>query len=502
LTDVIQRIADTLPVGVWVARVPTGELVYANQRFREIMGMEARADVGVGEYAEPYGIRDRSGAPYPEDRLPFVQALVTGGPVTVDDLMIHRHDGERVYVRARAAPLRDADGAIEMISIAFEDISREVDAEQRRAETETHLRRAQRMEAVGTLAGGIAHDFNNILASIGILAETLGMTEGDATRRARLERIVDATQDAARLTGALLGYARRGRYHDEPVDLHAVATSVYELLERTLDRQVRVEVRGGSASWVRGDRTQLVQVVMNLALNAAEAMPDGGTVSLRTYTVGAEAILDVEDDGPGIPAELQDRVFEPYFTTKDGTSGGGTGLGLAMVQGIVEAHGGRVEIIDRERGCCLRVHLPTVDAPADAPKPEPGAPSRGAGTLLLIDDDGAVRRALKVGLEELGYNVFEADSGRAGLAVVEDRHHELDAVLLDLVMPGLSGAETFARLKRASPELPVLLCTGFASDADCQELLAQGARGMLRKPLGLRELAGAIARVLPKRAPG
>ena len=473
----LEQITNELPLGLWVARVPSGELVYANKTFQEIMGIAARDDVGVGGYAEPYGICDRAGRPYPEDRMPFVRAIEAREQVTVDDIVIHRHDGRHVYIRARARPLFAADGTLEMVSIAFLDITREVEAQR-------EVQRIQRLEAVGTLAGGIAHDFNNLLTGVQVLADALRETEVDIDRREQLETILHATTKASALTKALLGFARRGKHLSQPVDLSATVRSVSNLLSRTLNRAVAIELDVQEVLPVRGDPTQLEQVVMNLVLNAAEAMPDGGRVHIRLQPRGDQLELEIHDEGPGIPEAIRDRVFEPYFTTKTGGDARtGTGLGLAMVLGIVEAHGGSVELAPTNQGARVRVLLPTM---------EPTPPRSTRPTVLVVDDEPLVLQASRAALRVCGCDALLAPGGKEALQLLGD--HPVDLVLLDLVMPGMDGAETYAALAARHPELPVVVCTGFAANDRVQELLDAGAAGLLAKPFSLDELRAAVQR--------
>jgi signal transduction histidine kinase len=257
---------------------------------------------------------------YPEDRMPFMLALRSGTTVTVDDIVIHRTDGGRVHIRAQARPVRLESGEISHVVIAFIDISREVEAESR-------LRLMQRMESIGTLAGGIAHDFNNLLSVVKIVASTLASQEEE---REKLEGLASIEQAA-----------------DSETELCAVGE-------------------------VKGDQSQLEQVVMNLVVNARDAMPAGGLIALRTRDEAGSVVLEVADTGSGIPLALRERVFEPYFTTKAGL---GTGLGLATVFGIVASHGGSIELLDNQpRGTLMRVRLAAAPgaSPAPALAPAPG----------------------------------------------------------------------------------------------------------------------------------
>ncbi|MEZ0228036.1 MAG: nitrogen regulation protein NR(II), partial [Planctomycetota bacterium] len=340
-------VADDLPVGVWVARVPNGDFVYSNAMFAEILGIPGHSGPAIGEYAKPYGIHTRTGELYPEERLPIVRAIQERKTVVVDDIVVHRHDGRRVYIRAQAKPVFCGE-LLTHVVIAFIDITREVEAESR-------LRQAQRLESVGKLAGGIAHDFNNLLATIRLIAETLRRQESDPQKKQDLASIDEVTEHAVRLTNALLGFAGRGKNLATRLSLDAVLEAMRDLIRRTLDRRidVRFDLRAGHD--VSADLSQLEQVIMNLVVNARDAIDGPGVLEIRTGAVvleedarkrfpriapGLHVFLEVSDSGSGIASEIRDRIFEPYFTTKTTGEQKGTGLGLATVYGIVDAHGG------------------------------------------------------------------------------------------------------------------------------------------------------------------
>lgn len=495
--EIIRSVAAELPCGVWVARAPGGEFVYANKTFEDILGMGGRDDVASGEYAAPYGIHDRNGDLYPEDRMPFVRALLARREVIVDDIVIHRRDGRRVYIRATARPVFDDAGEITHVVIAFIDISREAVAEIARTESEARARHSERMQSIGTFAGGIAHDFNNLLAGIKALTSVLRHGESDPGRQRDLETIDAMTNSAAALTRTLLGFAGRGRRAAGPVVLSTVVLRMAALLGRTLDRQVRVQVEAAGGLAVLGDETGIEQVVMNLAINAREAMPEGGDLTLRTRDEGDRVVLEVEDTGPGIPESLRARIFEPYFTTKSAGAERGTGLGLATVHGIVQQFGGSIEVLDHApRGTTMRLSFPGVEPPAVEPL-TPAAPvvAPASGLVLVVDDDAPVREATVRLLGNIGYETLEADGGAAAIERYQQRRSEVRAVLLDLTMPGMDGLATLRALRAIDPDVRVLLTTGFDVDERVEGLLAQGCRGVLAKPYSRDTLADALAAV-------
>jgi len=493
-------LGEDLPVGLWVARAPNGELVYANKTFAQIMGMGPRVDVQVGGYAPVYGIFGRDGKLYPEHRLPFPRALEERCVVVVDDLTIHRPDGTKVDVRAFARPIGDP---ITHVIIAFFDITREVEAEKARAESDRRLQRAQRLEAIGNLAGGIAHDFNNLIFGVKLIATDLATTETDPDRRAAFDVIDDITERAATLTRSLLGFARRGKHRTMPVALNDVVSSMTELLSRTLTGiALEFQLEASDRGTVIGDRSQFEQVIMNLVVNARDAVRGTGRVVVRTSDGTANAsrsvVLEVADDGPGIPVELRDHVFEPYFTTKTKGPEQGTGLGLATVFGIAESHGGSVEVdtgLDG-RGTTLRVHLPAAAVAAAEPTaPRIERKPTGSGTVLIVDDDPTVREPLALAVESLGYETLVASSGAEALQLFHTHRDVVRAVVLDMVMPGMNGKATYVALRELDRDVRVLLMSGYILNEEVQDILDLGVKSFLSKPYSVEELAAAMAQL-------
>ena len=503
-------LGEDLPVGIWVARVPNGEEVYVNRTFAEIMGTGLQQTT-VGAYSEPYGIFTRDGKPYPEERMPFVRAIHEKQVVVVDDITIHRPDGSRVDVRAFARPVGDP---ITHVIIAFFDITREVASERARVEADKRLQRSQRLEAVGTLAGGIAHDFNNLIFGIKLIASELAAAEQDAKRKAALALIDEITERSAALTRSLLGYARRGKHRALPLSLEDVIASMAELLRRTLSGiAFDVELQADDRGTVIGDQSQIEQVIMNLVVNARDAIASSGHVRIGTRTTmvyepspdavgiagtGRYVVLEVADDGPGIPRELRERVFEPYFTTKNKGADRGTGLGLATVLGIVESHGGFCEIAGglAGRGTTLRVYLPAAEPVQPAqPAAKPLTAPTGTGLLLVVDDDAVVRRAVAAALENIGYQTIEAENGMDAADLFRTHHDEVRAVVLDMVMPGMNGKATYLALRDIDPDVPVVLMSGYTLNEEVQEILDLGVKAFVSKPYSVEALATALAQI-------
>jgi len=499
--SLLQTIADDLPVAIWLGSVPSGEVVYVNKAFEEILGMGPPEGAVAGNYVAPYSVHTRDGAPYPEGQMPFERVLRARDTVVIDDLVIHR-GSKRIYLRVYARPLFDGEGNITHVLEAFDDISREVVAEQARVEGETRLRHAQRLEAVGNLAGGIAHDFNNMLAAIKLLTEHLERSEADATRLRMLGDIGQVVDSAAKLTHALLRFSRKGDSQVQPISVPDLVRGVGELCQRTFDKRIEVEVEVPERAVVLGDPGQLEQVVMNLVVNARDAMQKGGRLTLRCRDEGAAFIvLDIVDTGPGVEASLRDRVFEPYFTTKTSGAIKGTGLGLATVYGIVKAHGGTVEILDTPGGgATFRVQLPRSDTSVEVP-PSRGRPRASAqrGTLLIVDDEQPVRRAAVLAFEGLGYRVLPAENGEEAVALYREHHREIDAVLLDVIMPGMGGRETYAQLRTIDDRVPVIVTSGLTLGDEVRATMDLGAQAFAAKPYDLNALCETIEQLRTRR---
>ncbi|MBI4913453.1 MAG: PAS domain S-box protein [Acidobacteria bacterium] len=415
-----------------------------------------------------------------------------GQPPATFETVHRRKDGTTFPVEVTASVIEVGN---RRCTIALtRDITARKRLEEERRHLELQLQRGQKMESLGSLAGGIAHDMNNVLAAIMALASVhrLQAPEGSSLR-ASMDTITKACDRGGSLVKGLLGFARQGLVEEVTLDLNNLLQEQVNLLERTtLQRiQIRLDLEAGLRP-IKGDPATLSHAVLNLCVNAVDAMGQGGTLSLSTRNAGHEVEVEVEDTGCGMSREVLDRATEPFFTTKP--QGQGTGLGLSIVYGAVKSHGGRMEI-ESHPGAGTRVRL---RFPACAPETREGAkapvPPRGSSALkvLLVDDDDLVQASMSALLEELGHAVQVADSGEAGLRLIEEGG-EFDVVILDLNMPGLGGAGTLPLLRKARPDLPVLVATGKADQA-AMDLVAR-IRGtqLLPKPFSLAEVQRCLA---------
>ena len=377
-----------------------------------------------------------------------------------------------------------------------------------RKKLEEQLRKSQKMEAMGLLAGGIAHDFNNLLTGILGYANLLSINERVNPEVARAAGIIQrSAEKASQLTAQLLGFAEQGKNLNVPVELGRVIASVTGVLERTQDPGIRIAASlRPERGCVLGDPSQLDQVVMNLAINACDAMPRGGQLKFTTEPVaideafcrerdwmspGKYLLLSVADTGVGISPENLERIFDPFFTTK--AKGKGTGLGLSMVFGIVKNHGGCVDVrSEAGAGTVFRVYLPESSevAPEEAAM-DTGLP-RGRGRILLVDDQEPVREVAKDMLEALGNEVITAADGLEGVSRYRDLWREIDLVILDMVMPNMSGGDCFLRMKEINPKARVVLSSGYSMDGAIQGVMNEGILAFIQKPYRLEELSRVV----------
>jgi two-component system cell cycle sensor histidine kinase/response regulator CckA len=431
------------------------------------------------------------------------------------DVRVRTAGGQEKWIRDASLPLRDeSTGAVIGALGILLDIT-----EQKRLEEQ--LRQAQKMEAIGSLAGGVAHDFNNILTAIRGYSDLLlmGFAPNDP-RRADVEEIQGATERAAGLTRQLLAFSRRQVLQPKVLDLNAVIAGAEKLLRRLIGEHIRLVVRSEAAlGAIRADAVQVEQVVINLAVNAREAMPGGGTLTIETANVlvdvnaqsgdrapmplGSYVELRVADTGVGMDAETKRRLFEPFFTTRE--KGKGTGLGLATVYGIVKQSGGFIWVeSEPARGTTFTLHLPRVDdaaeAPAGALSAQPKA--RGTETVLVVEDEAAVRVVVTRALRAHGYTVLEAEDAARALRLASRPELHLDLLLTDVVMPGLSGTALAQRLLEERPDLRVVFMSGYTDEALGHHGVLEPGTHFIQKPFASDDLLRVVRDALDARGPG
>jgi len=416
---------------------------------------------------------------------------------------------ERRCFEIRVRPLRGPDGAISGAYQLVHDVTDRLAEQARLREAEAALQQAQKMEAVGQLTGGIAHDFNNLLQGVAGSLDLIRRRPGEADRVRRwAEAGLNAVERGAKLTGQLLAFSRAQRIEAKPLILADLVAGMREMLERTLGPLVtiRLDLRDGCAP-VLSDRTQIEMAVLNLAINARDAMKDGGTLTIATnrrriagdaeLAPGEYVELSVADTGAGMTAEVAARAFDPFFTTKP--QGQGTGLGLSQVYGIARQGGGTARIESRPGGgTTVRVFLRrTEQAPAESsasPEAEADRPRRRA-SVLVIDDDPDVRRFLVDSLESLGYRVQAAEDGPSALAALE--RERPDVMVVDFAMPGMTGAEVARLARERLPDLPIVFASGYSDTAAIERVLGAGT-AVLRKPFRVADLQEAVADALAR----
>ncbi len=435
--------------------------------------------------------------PSPVDRV-----LVTGDVVTLSDrtLLVTRQ-GTRRRIADSGAPIRDRGGRIVGVVMVFRDVTEEHALQEQ-------LRQVQKMEVIGQLAGGVAHDFNNMLAAIMGNAELLDLDlDQDSTLRPQVSMIINGTRRAADLTQKLLAFSRKGQLRATRLDVHQPIREAIALLQRSLDRNIRIETRFESAvGEIVGDPTLLQNAFLNLAVNARDAMPGGGILIFSTVDVvitqGAPETADVEpghyvevsasDTGVGMPPDVLDKVFEPFYTTKP--VGKGTGLGLATVYGTVQEHRGAVRVSSRQgQGTTVRILLPR--GGRIVPTEEPATATeivKGQGLVLVVDDETLVLGMAEAQLRSLGYDVITASDGAEALEAYTEHGDRIAVVLLDLVMPVMGGRETMVRLREMDPDVRVVLTSGFDPQGTASDLSGLGASGFLAKPYRQAGLSQAI----------
>ena len=382
-----------------------------------------------------------------------------------------------------------------------------------RKRLEEELIQAQKLEAVATLAGGIAHDFNNLLQTVQGFTELLLLSKNpDEAGYLELHEIFAAARRGGELTRQLLTYSRKISSERKPINLNQQVRQVFELLQRTIPKMVEIRLDlDDDLKEVNADPVQVEQILLNLAINAKDAMSAGGKIVIGSENVtltedyckkhpkatpGDFVMLRVSDTGHGMDSETLEQIFEPFFSTK--APGKGTGLGLSMVYGIIENHNGHITCRSKPgEGTTFNIYFPTGKLNREAVAEDKMEESRGGSeTILMIDDEDPIRTYCKRSLEKAGYTFLEAADGESGLALYNQHRQKIDLVLLDLIMPGMGGKKCLHRLLQTAPDIKVVIVSGYASDDKSFEATEKGARGYLRKPFISNQLLQIVRKVL------
>jgi len=418
----------------------------------------------------------------------------------------YRSERDGGYFLRTLSPVKGKDGNVMAVTVVSKDVTE-------RKRLETQLQHAQRMEAIGTLAGGIAHDFNNLLMAIQGHASLASLnTDSEHPSFRYLKGIERAVQQGADLAGQLLGFARGGKYAVEATNLNEIVKKSSEMFGRT-KREIKIHRKYDTELWpVDVDRAQIEQVLLNLYVNAWQAMSHGGDLYLETSNVqldedytrpfsiepGNYVKISVTDTGVGMDKETQQRVFDPFFTTKE--VGRGTGLGLSSAYGIIKNHGGIINVYsEKGSGATFNIYLPCSEEEPEIRKARPPKEILlGTETVLLVDDEDMVLEVGEEMLRKMGYTVLSTKSGKEAIGVYKKRKDDIGLIILDMVMPDMNGGEVYDKIKKDNPKVKVLLSSGYSINGQATKILRRGCDGFIQKPFNMIELSGKIREILDK----
>ena len=418
--------------------------------------------------------------------------------------------GEIITCEWNNSLFHDNDGnIIGVISLGL-DITKRKRVEEEKTKLEAQLQRAQRLESIGTLASGFAHNFNNLL--MGIMANISIMLldiDSDHQHYKYLKNIEKQIINGSKLAGQLTGYARVGKYEVKPIDLNKLLKETSNTF-KIAKKDIRIhKYLTENLYKIEADIGQIEQAILNLFVNAADAMPEGGELFIETKNVtdkdipgkpyhpkpGSYVLLTIKDTGIGMDKMTRERIFEPFFTTKSLAEG--TGLGLSSTYGIIKGHGGYIGVdSEKGHGATFRLYLPATEKDVKKEKRAPDKIVKGKETILFVDDESTVIEGCEGMLNKMGYNVSTAGSGKEALEIYKRKSDEIDMVILDMIMPEMSGGETYDRLKEMNPDIKVLLASGYSIKGQATEILKRGCNGFIQKPFNMEALSMKIREIL------
>ena len=436
----------------------------------------------------------------------FNKVYTTGNPDEGFDWPVIRKDGMKATIEASISLRRDTEGK----PIGFRGIARDISE---KLSLEAQLQHAKRMESIGTLAGGIAHNFNNLLMGIqGNASMVLLDIDSRNPRQKNLKNIERLVENGAKLTAQLIGYAREGSYEVKPISLNQLVKETSDTFGMTKKEILIHQELSEKLYSIKADQGQIEQVLLNLYVNAADAMPEGGDLFLKTINItdkditgkpyevqpGNYVMLIVRDTGGGMDKETRERIFEPFFTTKGLASG--TGLGMASAYGIIKGHGGYIDVdSEKGKGTTFSIYLPATEEMIEQKNVLSDELVKGKGTVLLVDDEEMVLEVGKELLDHLGYEVLLAENGREALELYKKNQDKIDLVLLDMVMPVMGGGEAFDRMKKINTNVKVILSSGYSLEGEAKEILKRGCDAFIQKPFKMEQLSQKLREILDKK---
>ncbi len=482
--------------GYFICDVPTGQFRFLNQRMCDLLGYTQEEALAITLW-DVIAAEDH---PAVKANIDFYgnSARTNSAPHAYKAVQKNKTTF-RVEISTTLVPYEEKP--------AIQGLLRDVTEKER---LHAKLQQAQRLESVGTLAGGVAHDFNNLLMAIQGNA-SLALTKIEPTHSAhdKLKNITTYVQDAAGLTKQLLGFARGGKYEVKATDLNILVDKTTQMFGRT-KKEITIHIHPQADIWlVAVDRGQIEQVLLNLFVNAWQAMPNGGQLNIQTTNVvldtkyahaynvspGKYVKTSVTDTGIGMDKAIQTKIFEPFFTTKDRARG--TGLGLASAYGIVKNHDGIINVYsERGKGTTFTFCLPADEITLSQEADDEPTPLSGTETILIVDDEEMILEVGREMLNELGYRPLEANSGQEALEIYLQEGEKIDLIILDMIMPEMSGGETYNKLKQISPAVKVLLASGYSLNGKASSILDSGCNGFIQKPFNMEELSRKIREVL------
>jgi len=497
----LQSLVDNAPLGICRTLLEGDCYETLNSTLREMLGGYSLEEVlhlktSTQVWAEP------------KDRDRMIEILRRNFTIKGFETNFRRRDGSTIPVRISGLLLQDAEGA-EHFEGYVEDMTQQSALEQQ-------VRQAQKLEAVGRLAGGMAHDFNNVLVVIKLSTELmLRQITPESTISKLLLQVSTAADRAASLTRQMLAFGRQQMMQTRIINLNSVVSETLQMLRRVIGEDIQLVTRlSSTVNNSRLDPDQVAQVILNLAVNARDAMPEGGTLHIETANVelddtytkdhppvqpGRYVMLAVSDTGCGMDKSVLPRIFDPFFTTKE--VGKGTGLGLSIVYGIVKQSGGYIWVYSEPgHGTTFKLYFPATAAALESPVLRSETTSRPAGeTVLVVEDEAIIRGNVRECLQQLGYEVLEAGSGEFALQLCDENRSKIDIVLTDLVMPGMGGHELASELARRHPEVKMLFMSGYTEDSAARRDILLKGGAFLQKPFSVGDLSSAVQQALALR---